>query len=131
MPRGTVYAAPVPLGVRQTRWQTLTRSIHKPYGILPSSRIRGPALADEIDGEARGFRCHRSLLRQSLGGLERGGQDVATENYVSMLTHLARATLSDAGVLPRSRPELADQLRQIGEVPLADRLADALVQRYG
>lgn len=59
-----------------------------------------------------------------------GDHDAATENYVSMLTHLARAALSEAGVLPRSRPELADQLRSIGEQPLADKIADALAHRY-
>jgi len=74
-------------------------------------------------------RAHRAQqLHQEMQSL--GDHDAATENYVSMLTHLARATLSDAGVLPRSRPELADQLRQIGEAPLADRLTEALAQRY-
>ena len=55
----------------------------------------------------------------------------AAELSVSMLTHLARAALSDAGVLPQSRPELVDQLRRIDEHPLADRLAYALAHRYG
>lgn len=78
--------------------------------------------------EARKRARRAQLLHQEMRSL--GDHDAATENYVSMLTHLARATLSDAGVLPRSRPELADQLRQIGEAPLADRLADALAHRY-
>ena len=60
-----------------------------------------------------------------------GDHDAAAELSVSMLTHLARAALSDAGVLPQSRPELVDQLRRIDEHPLADRLAYALAHRYG
>ena len=60
-----------------------------------------------------------------------GDLDAAAELHVAMLTHLARAALSDAAVFPRSRPELAEQLRGIDEGPLADRLADALAHRYG
>ena len=75
-------------------------------------------------------RAHRARhLHQEMQSL--GDQDAAAELKVSILTHLARAALSDAGVLPRSRPELTDQLRSIGEQPLADRLADALAHRYG
>ena len=36
-----------------------------------------------------------------------GDLDAAAELHLSMLTHLARAALSDAGIFPRSRPELA------------------------
>ena len=86
-------------------------------------RLSLPSAAEARKRARRAQQLHREM--QSLGD-----HDAATENYVSMLTHLARATLSDAGVLPRSRPELADQLRQIGELPLADRLTDALAQRY-
>ncbi len=78
--------------------------------------------------EARKRARRAQQLHQEMKAL--GDHDAATENYVSMLTHLARATLSDAGILPRSRPELADQLRKIGEAPLADRLTDALAHRY-
>ena len=58
-----------------------------------------------------------------------GDAAAAAELHLSMLTHLARAALSDASVYPKSRPELADQLRSIGEVGLADRLAGALALR--
>ena len=78
--------------------------------------------------EARKRARRAQQLHQEMQTL--GDHDAATENYVSMLTHLARATLSDAGILPRSRPELADQLRQIGEVPLADQLTEALAHRH-
>ena len=60
-----------------------------------------------------------------------GDRDAAAELLVSMLTHLARAALSDRGVFPLSRPELAGQLRGIGEEALADRLDEALRQRRG
>ncbi len=75
-------------------------------------------------------RAHRAQqLHQEMQSL--GDHDAAAENYIAMLTHLARAALSEAGVLPRSRPELAGQLRSIGDQPLADRLDDALAHRYG
>ena len=87
-------------------------------------RLSLPSAAESRKRARRARRLHQEM--QSLGD-----HDAATETYVSMLTHLARAALSDAGVLPRSRPELADQLRSIGEEPLADSLADALAHRYG
>ena len=58
-----------------------------------------------------------------------GDHDAAAELEISMLTHLARAALSDAGVFPLSRPELHGQLRDIGDHTLADRLDDALRSR--
>ncbi len=60
-----------------------------------------------------------------------GDQDAAADLQLSLLTHLARAALSQAQVFPKSRPELADQLREIGEQALADRLAEALAHRNG
>lgn len=89
-----------------------------------NDRLSLPSPAEARKRARRAKRLHQEM--HSLGDY-----DAAAENYVSMLTHLARATLSDAGVLPRSRPELADQLRQIGEVPLADQLTEALAHRYG
>lgn len=88
-----------------------------------NARLSLPSAAEARERARRARQLHQEM--QSLGD-----HDAATENYVSMLTHLARAALSDAGVLPRSRPELADQLRQIGEAPLAERLTDALPHRY-
>ncbi|MYI82644.1 MAG: hypothetical protein F4056_04810 [Chloroflexi bacterium] len=60
-----------------------------------------------------------------------GDGDAAAELLVSMLTHLARAALSDGGRFPKSRPELPGQLRGIGEQALADQLDEALAQRRG
>ena len=58
-----------------------------------------------------------------------GDLDAAAEIRISMLTHLARAALSEAGVFPKSRPELPGQLDGIGEQALAGRLAAALACR--
>lgn len=58
-----------------------------------------------------------------------GDTSAAAELHLSMLTHLARAALSGAGVFPKSRPELAEQLRSIGEARLADQLARAISVR--
>lgn len=58
-----------------------------------------------------------------------GDDDAAVDLNVSYLTHLARAALAKAGVFPASRPELPDQLRDINQADLADRLDRALSAR--
>lgn len=58
-----------------------------------------------------------------------GDDDAVVELKVSHLTHLARAFLAEAGVYPASRPELPNQLRQVGEAELADKLEEALLKR--
>jgi hypothetical protein len=58
-----------------------------------------------------------------------GDIDAAEEQFISMLTHLSRAKLLKANIFPASRPELADQLKQIGEHELARELSDALAKR--
>lgn len=58
-----------------------------------------------------------------------GDCDAAIEQRVSSLTHLARAILVEAGVYPASRPELSRQLIQIGQVPIATELDEALKER--
>ena len=58
-----------------------------------------------------------------------GDNDAAAELQLAALTHRARAALTRAGVFPQSRPELAAQLRQIGEDTLAECLAEALTRR--
>lgn len=55
-----------------------------------------------------------------------GDEDAMVDLNVSYLTHLARAVLAENGVYPASRPELPDQLNEIGQVDLAARLQDAL-----
>ena len=53
----------------------------------------------------------------------------AADLRLSMLTLLSRAASSKADVFAKSRPELPDQLRGIGEGVLAERLIDALERR--
>lgn len=77
--------------------------------------------ADEARARAqRVERLHGEMLAA-------GDHDAAAELEISMLTHLARASLSEAGVYPESRPELSRQLREIDEQALADRL-DAVLR---
>ena len=56
-----------------------------------------------------------------------GDADAVREQALSYLTHSARAELLEAGVYPASRPELPEQLRGIGDFPLAGRL-DRILQ---
>lgn len=55
-----------------------------------------------------------------------GDVDAAHEQALSYLTHLARAELLDRGFYPASRPELAEQLRVIGNFRLAEWLDSLL-----
>jgi len=56
-----------------------------------------------------------------------GDADAGREQAISYLTHLARAELLETGVFPASRPELPEQLREIGEYTLAGQL-DRILQ---
>ncbi|MBW2061783.1 MAG: hypothetical protein JRI95_09510 [Deltaproteobacteria bacterium] len=58
-----------------------------------------------------------------------GDKDAADEQLITKLTHLARASLIEAGIFPASRPELQYQLQSIGEKEIAQKLADALERR--
>ncbi len=58
-----------------------------------------------------------------------GDADAAAEQWLSWLTHQARAALIRAGVFPASRPELPEQLRAVGEISLAEALDAALTAR--
>jgi hypothetical protein len=58
--------------------------------------------------------------------LKMGDSEAALEQQVSYLTHLARAALIDHAVYPASRPELPDQLREVGESELAAEFDNAL-----
>lgn len=75
-------------------------------------------------------RARASAARTQLEDMRSvGDQDAVIELSVSYLTHLGRALLAEAGVYPASRPELPDQLRQVGQTELADQLAEALLSR--
>ena len=61
--------------------------------------------------------------------LNLGDQSAASEMALSYLTNLARAALLHSRQYPRSRPELPDQLREIGSTRLAECLESILLER--
>jgi hypothetical protein len=83
------------------------------------------ALPSASEARARARKTER-IYKEMLAA---GDHDAASELEVSLLTHLARAALSEASVYPESRPELSHQLREIDQGPLADRLDAALDRR--
>lgn len=87
-----------------------------------NGRLQMPSAAEARRRALRAKRLHNELETA-------GDTDAAAEMRLSMLTHLGRAALSGASVFPKSRPEMADQLSDIGEKALADRLAQALALR--
>ena len=87
-------------------------------------RLLLPSAAEARERAAKARRIYDELV-------EIGDNEAAAEVGISMLTFLARAALSSAGVFPKSRPELAHQLRDINNHELADRLATALAQKRG
>ena len=138
---------PIDVDLRQYEQTEVVRKLEAGHGYLSAavrygralyerdgwwSRLRADwnerlSLPSSDDARARAAETERRYDEiRALGDL-----DAAAELHASMLTHLARAALSDAGIFPRSRPELVEQLRGIDEQPLADRLADALAHRYG
>ena len=58
-----------------------------------------------------------------------GDEDARREMEISYRTHLAHAALASAGVQPASRPELSSQLRELGEIALANDLERVLSYR--
>ena len=87
-----------------------------------NSRLMLPSVAEAQERARKAGRLYDQLR-------EVGDRDADDDVRISMLTHLARAALSSARVFPKSRPELAGQLRSIGEQALADSLAEALARR--
>jgi len=83
--------------------------------VVDSWRHRLPLPSSEL-ARVRAAVAYRHLT----GVFELGDRDAAHEQALSYLTHLARAELLDKGVYPASRPELAGQLRGIGNLQLAD-----------
>lgn len=67
----------------------------------------------------------RKSLRWAADLLATGDMEAFEEQCLYAASHLARATLLQRGVMPLSRPELAAQLREVGEVEVAASL-DAL-----
>ena len=88
-----------------------------------NGRLSPPSAAEAYERARKAESLYRELRAI-------GDTSAATELHLSMLTHLARAALSDAHTFPKSRPEIAGQLREIGEQELADRLVCALELRH-
>ena len=82
-------------------------------------------LPDPQISEDRASKAQR--LRVDL--LRMGDLPAANEQYLAYLTHTARATLLRRGIFPGSRPELPEQLRELGELRLADELVAVMVGR--
>ena len=97
------------------RWWTSLRCAWDGRLLLPSV-----AQAEERAERAEG---QRDALAAA------GDDSAAAELGVTVLTHLARAALSSAGIFPRSRPELSAQLRLVGEDALAGQIEEALARR--
>lgn len=83
------------------------------------------SLPDPQISEDRASKAQR--LRVDL--LRMGDLPAANEQYLAYLTHTARAKLLRRGIFPGSRPELPEQLRELGEPQLADELVSAMVGR--
>lgn len=104
-----------PLLDREGHWAAVTRRRrHR----LP---LPDPKVADERADAAR---------RLMLDMQEIGDEDAVAEYRLVWLSHRARACLTRAGVLPRSRPELPSQLRESGDAALAAVLSVALADRF-
>ena len=97
------------------RWWSRLRAEWNDHLLLPSA-------SEAIERAQR-------AERQRDGLAAAGDDDAAAELQLAALTHRARAALTRSGVFPQSRPELAAQLRRIGEDALAERLSEALVRR--
>ena len=85
-------------------------------------RLSLPSVTDALERAQKAEGLYKKLI-------EIGDTDAAADLQLSMLTFLSRAALSKANVFAKSRPELPDQLCQIGERVLAERLIDALERR--
>ena len=85
-------------------------------------RLSLPSVAESVE---RADRARHYCKEMSAAG----DASAAAEYELSMLTHLGRAALSRVGVFPKSRPEMPDQLRGVGDEDLADRLSAALANR--
>ncbi|MGQ0815957.1 MAG: hypothetical protein ACT4O1_16120 [Gemmatimonadota bacterium] len=86
-----------------------------------------PVLPFPSDAEAQNRAAKAWELFSDL--LDAKDFEAALEQYVTYLTHIARAALICAGVYPASRPELPNQLRSIKQLALATQLENALRRR--
>ena len=99
------------------------RIIHDPDGWwaaqaeIENTSGRLPDWAPKVD-------MARKSLRWAADLLATGDREAFEEQCLYAASHLARAALLRRGVMPLSRPELAAQLREVGEVEMAASLDD-------
>lgn len=75
-------------------------------------------------------RCRSVATRRRMQEMhEMGDEDAALELELAYLSHEARAVLAEAGIYPASKPELPNQLNEIGADLLAARVKEALGAR--
>ena len=83
-----------------------------------------PSVSEALERAQKARRLYDEMLTI-------GDHDAAADLELSMLTFMGRAALSDAGVFPKSRPEIPGQLNMVGAQELAERLSRALERRNG
>jgi predicted nucleotidyltransferase len=84
-----------------------------------SPRLQLPSITAAMD---RASHAHAILMDLEATG----DHDAALEQLVTYLTHMARVRLIEASTYPASRPELPEQLRELGVTDLAGDLESAL-----
>lgn len=137
--------APIEIDLLADDAQTVDAKIEAGHDLLSGAVVFGRILHDRKDTwlhvverwrdrvplpnpvEAR----YRSgITRQRMQEMrEMGDEDAAIELELAYLSHDARATLSEAGIYPASRPELPRQLMEIGAHRLATEVRRALDAR--
>lgn len=95
------------------------KSLHKKW----SSVLPLPSAEEARQRAKRSFKVAQDFLKS-------GDESAASDLVLAAITQIARARLIDNGIYPASRPELALQLRDIGEITLASLLDDALYKEF-
>ena len=122
--RGLVDALTADAHFRQAGFQPLLRIWPTETGLVERWEGRLPFPSAEA-ADARADRAARAAE-----GLRAGGDDEAADEVrLAALTQRARARLLRVGIFPLSRPELPDQLVELGDIELARQLADLLHAR--
>ena len=97
---------------------------HAWKGIVQRWKSRLPLPDPKVSmGRAKAVRKRMEEMRDI------GDENAFADLRVSYLTHRARACLAKAEVYPQSRPELPRQLRELGEIQLAEELEAILSER--
>ena len=139
------HRAPIEVDVRKANAQGIDGDIRGGDVLAAWAVLFGRTLLDKErvwEGVVRRWRddvplpdvavslARAKAIRKRMKDMREIGDDNALcDLNLSYLTHLAWARLAKAGVFPRSRPEIPDQLEEIGEGDLAAKLAQALAER--